>query len=226
LVPLVLLPLVAGPGSAGIIFGKKKKPVVPAERVPELFVIVKTNGDESKRAAAAQELRQYDPTQFPNIVPILIDVLQNDKKPSVRAEAAQSLGKLRPISQQVGMALEQARANDSSMRVRLQAKSSLMQYHWGGYRNSGKKDEVGPKQTKEPPLADEKMPPVISTTNGSSSPSHLPPSNPPAPFPLPTRPTSKEPPLAPVSRPVPVRPQTPPNTPPANEGGPDLSPPQ
>jgi len=91
LVPLMLLPLVAGSTSAGIIFGKKtKRAPTAAERVPELLTIVKTDGDESKRAAAAQELRQYDPAQFPAIVPVLVDVLLTDKKPGVRAEATRA----------------------------------------------------------------------------------------------------------------------------------------
>src|SRR5262249_24186660 len=124
----------ARPAGAGIIFGRKgKKPPTPAERVPELIVTVKTDRDENKRAKAAEELRQYDPAAFKDIVPVLIDVLLNDKKPAVRAEAAQSLGKLRPVSQQAGMALEQALAKGPSMRVRLQARSSLLQYHWAGY---------------------------------------------------------------------------------------------
>ncbi|HTU94005.1 MAG TPA: HEAT repeat domain-containing protein, partial [Gemmataceae bacterium] len=211
LVPLMLLPALAGPSYAGIFFGKKNKKITPAERVPELLAQVKSDGDESKRAAAAQELRQYDPGQFPMIVPVLIDVLITDTKPVVRTEAAQSLGKIRPISQQAGMALEQALANDSSMRVRLQARSSLLQYHWGGYR-SVRKDDLMP-QTKEPPLADDKAPPIISTTT-------LPPrgdrfvpqptdglrstsgyrSAPPAPLPfVPSRTTGNEPPLAPTT---------------------------
>ncbi len=108
LVPLVLIPLVAGPSLAGVLFGKRatKKTPTPAERVPELLVQVKNDGDESKRTAAALELRQYDPVQFPAIMPVLVEALLTDKKPGVRAEAAQSLGKLRPISQQAGMALE------------------------------------------------------------------------------------------------------------------------
>ena len=55
---------------------------------PELLRIVCSDGDESKRASAAEELRQYDPTQFPDLAPTLINVLLNDKKPAVRAEAA------------------------------------------------------------------------------------------------------------------------------------------
>jgi len=229
------MPLAVGSSSAGVIFGKKSKKPTPAERVPELLGQVKTDGDESKRAAAAQELRQYDPAQFPAIVPMLIDALLTDKKPGVRAEAAQSLGKLRPISQQAGMALEHALANDSSMRVRLQARSSLLQYHWAGYHNV-KKDDLLP-QTKEPPLADEKTPPpIINTTTLPPSSrrlvpqqtdgSRLPPSyrpTSPAPFP-PVRPTVKEPPLARSIQPTPA----PVNSPPSqggSEAGPELTPP-
>lgn len=108
------------PASAGFLFGKKTKPN-PTERVPELIVIVKTDKDESKRVDAAKELREYDTTVFKDIVPILIDVLLHDAKSSVRSEAAESLGKIRPISQDAGWALEEAHAKDSSMRVRLQA---------------------------------------------------------------------------------------------------------
>jgi hypothetical protein len=228
LVPLVLLPGLSGPSYAGIFFGKKGKKPTPNERVPELLALVKNDGDESRRAAAAQELRQYDPAQYPMIVPVLVDVLLNDKKPGVRAEAAQSLGKMRPISQQAGMALEQALSNDSSMRVRLQARSSLLQYHWSGYHNV-RKDDLVP-QSKEPPLADEKAPPTISTTNlpttaplpqqqadGSRSESGYRPA-PPGPLPLvpvpPAAPTKSEPPLAPTAP-----------APGGTSGGPELSPP-
>jgi HEAT repeats len=224
LVPLIFLLALADPSYAGILFGKKNKKPTPAERVPELLAQLKSDGDESKRAAAAQELRQYDPAQFPMIVPVLVDVLLTDSKPVVRAEAAQSLGKIRPISPQAGQALEQALNSDASMRVRLQARSSLLQYHWSGYR-SARKDDLVP-QTKEPPLADDKSSPLISTTT-------LPPANKgvvsppsdglratsgyrpatPAPFPfVPPRTNKNEPPSRPAA------------TPPS-DGGPDLSPP-
>src|SRR5947209_494624 len=143
----------ATPLQAGIFFGKKKPtPVDPNQRVPELLGLIKTSPDEHKRSQAAEELRVYDPQAYPDLVPVLVDVLTNDPKPSVRLEAVQTLGKLRPISQAVGQALEQAVAKDTSMRVRLQARSSLLQYHWSGYRTP-KKDVNPPPQTKEPPLA-------------------------------------------------------------------------
>src|SRR4029077_19657794 len=120
------------------------------------------DGDEDKRCAAAEELRQYDAEKFPEIIPILVDVLLHDSKASVRAEAAQSLGKLRPINQQAGGALEEAVAHDAAMRVRLQARSSLLLYYMAGYR-AGKKEEI-PAVTgnnKEPPLTGS-VPPVIN----------------------------------------------------------------
>src|SRR5258708_5817365 len=132
----ILLALLASitlalPARAGILFGRHSK-TNPAERVPQLIVSVKSETDEDKRAAAAKELRDYDPAAHPDLIPVLIDVLQHDEKPSVRAEAAQSLGKLRPISQEAGSALEQA-TKDSSIRVRLQARTSLMSYRIAGY---------------------------------------------------------------------------------------------
>ena len=105
---------------AGIIFGRKTKKVSPNERVPQLIAIVKTDKDESKRARAVEELRKFDPLTFPDIVLVLLDALAKDPKPVVRAESAQTLSKLRPVSQQIGLALEQATAKDGSWRVRLE----------------------------------------------------------------------------------------------------------
>jgi hypothetical protein len=187
----------AEPASAGIIFGKKPK-VPPEKRVPELLMIVKGDGDENKRLSAAEELRQFDPTQFPQIVPTLIEVLMTDRKPGVRSEAAQTLSKLRPVSQDVGMALEYARDHDPSLRVRMQARSSLLSYHWSGWWSEpGKLKPDGPPRpsTKEPPLAPTAPPPP-------AAPSPMPPmtSTPFAPVPTP-RPQPEPaiaPPLAPV----------------------------
>ena len=66
---LLLAPVLAAPAFAGIFFNNTKKPDKPnpADRVPELIKIVQTDGDEDKRVAAAVELREYDPTQFPDI---------------------------------------------------------------------------------------------------------------------------------------------------------------
>ncbi len=228
-VPLVLmaLGLLALPAPAGILFGKKTKPI-PAERVPELIVMVKTDPDETKRASAAKELRQYDPAAFKDIVPVLIDVLLNDAKASVRTEAADSLGDIRPVSKEAGWALEQAREKDSSMRVRLAARYSLMQYHWHGYEDQPKDEKVGGPMLKDPPPTgktimtaptDPKAPP---TANSSSNwlPGWLTPWNKPTPTQVPTPPAqlvipakpgigqTEPPPLAETTTPKPTPPAT------------------
>jgi hypothetical protein len=152
--------VLALPAPAGIFFGKKNKPN-PAERVPELIMTVKTDKDEGKRAAAAEELRQYDPAAHPEIVPILIDVLLNDPKASVRSEAAESLGKLRPATQEAGWALEQALEKDSSVRVRLRCRYALLGYHWGKSDGAPKdKPPSGKEPPKEQPM---KVVPPINT---------------------------------------------------------------
>jgi hypothetical protein len=213
---LLVLPFLAAPAQAGIFSRKKDKPD-PKSRVPELIATLRSDGDADKRARAAEELRNYDAAAHPEIVPALIEALLADKKPNVRAEAAQSLGKVRPVTQPAGEALEQAMASDSSYRVRLQARSSLLSLHWSGYR-SGKKTDV-------PPLAPTtKEPPVVSTTAPPpAAPSRLLPAKaPPRPAPTAITPSTKEPPLAPPVAP-PAGPALPPAaTPPAAESGPDL----
>jgi hypothetical protein len=78
--------------------------------------------------------------------------LQSDSKSAVRAEAAQSLGKLRPISQEAGMALQMAASSDTALRVRLQARTSLIQYQVSGFRSKLTGPDLGPNN-QEPPLA-------------------------------------------------------------------------
>jgi hypothetical protein len=200
------------PASAGLFFNKKKQKPPPNERVPELIATMKNDGDENHRQSAAEELRQFDPKAFPAIVPSLIEALLMDKKPAVRAEAAQSLGKLRPISPEAGPALEQALHNDPSMRVRLQSRSALIQLHLSGY-HSGKDTPPVEPPAKDPPG----MPPPVNT---SAKPR---PRIVPEPVSPPPRPTTQEPPLAPLANPSPP-PATPPT--PTQQGpkldGPDL----
>src|SRR5262249_46173439 len=131
----------------------------PAQRLPELLMQLKSDGDENRRAAAAEELRQYDAGQSPEMIGVLIDALLHDPKPGVRAEAAQTLGRLRPLNQQAGWALEQAVNNDASMRVRLQARSSLLHYYMAGY-HGGKKEESPTNEPPNPPGT----PPAVKTT--------------------------------------------------------------
>jgi hypothetical protein len=234
---LVLATLAALPvcASAGILF-KKTKPN-PAERVPELIGILKTEKDEHKRVSAAEELRQYDANTYPEIILVLADVLLTDASSSVRSEAADSLSRLRPVSQSAGLALEQALAKDSSMKVRMQARYALLQYHWAGYHGMSKDAPL--IQTKEPPLAKEGKPamqmPLKPQQTGAKfgetpPPPPAPPADPPVvptklpkgPVQAPLVPTDppvlKAPPLAPV--------ETAPAPAPKGEQGPDLTPPE
>jgi hypothetical protein len=230
--PVVLWAALPGRSAmAGHFFGRKNKPT-PAERVPELIQTLKIDGDEHKRSSAAEELRQYDASQFPDMVPALIEALLGDKKPAVRAEAAQTLGKLRPVTPAAGAALEQALAKDGSMRVRLQARSSLLQYRWSGYAPKGKEEAAAPPpQSKEPPLA-------VAPPSQSKEPPLAPPAAAPAPpaqprlRPVPATPTGAKS----AARPLPAGPPAlPPQSvepptagkaaSPADEQGPDLTPP-
>ena len=216
LVPL-LVAGIASSASAGIIFGKKPK-VVPEKRVPELLSILLSDGDENKRYDAVAELREYDTKQFPQIVPTLIEVLMNDKKPSVRSEAAQTLAKLRPVSEQVALALKQARDKDPSLRVRMQARSSLLSYEWslGWWSDRGKlKPEVQPGPTlHEPPLAAPATPVTLLKPKQDPPPPAPVIVTPPAPV-VPTPPGTVQP--LPKGVPLPL--------PSGEEKGPDLGPP-
>lgn len=135
---VVLMMSLAGTAPASI-FGKKTPKVDPAQRVPQLLYNVQMEQDEKKRVAAAAELREYDSKQFPEIVFILADIVETDKSAAVRAEAVQSLGKIRPITATAGQAIEHA-AKDSVMRVRMQAWSSLRMYQLAGYRTGAAND--------------------------------------------------------------------------------------
>ncbi|HLJ92505.1 MAG TPA: HEAT repeat domain-containing protein [Gemmataceae bacterium] len=137
----------AAPASAGFILGKQSKPS-PAERVPQLLMILRTDGEENKRSNAAKELGEFDPKAFPEMIPTLIQTLKQDPKASVRVEIVQTLGKLRPISQEAGRAIESA-LEDASWRVRWQARQTLWGYRLSGYRSPPKPEAV----THSPPPA-------------------------------------------------------------------------
>lgn len=159
----VLLAPAPRPASAGI-FSKHTK-ANPTERVPALIATLRSDADEHKRSSAAEELRQYDPAMFPEIIPTLADVAQHDPKSGVRMDAIQSLAKLRPVSQRAGAAIEQA-THDDSMRVRMQARTLLWQYHLSGYHGSKTPDITMPAttiHTEEPPLAVQSELPPMST---------------------------------------------------------------
>jgi hypothetical protein len=166
------------------LFGKRAK-VNAKERVPELLGKVKAEKDERQRVAAAAELRQYDGNVFPEIAFVLIDVLQNDGATNVRLEAAVSLARLRPSTQEVSQALHQAASKDTSLRVRMQARTSLMFYHVSA--STRKVEPQGPIL----PSAPTPIPSPPTTVTPAQGTVVLPPLN--LPRPLPTGPSQPAP---------------------------------
>lgn len=147
LVLAVLLGLLS-PVSGGIIFNRKKK--TAADQAAELVKALKNDSDERRRAAAAEALKKVDPKVSPAIVLALIDSLLHDPSQNVRFEAAETLSKYRPVTPQVGQALEFAYENDPSPRVRTALRPLLGQYIAAGYRrNTGAMEPRG----SEPALA-------------------------------------------------------------------------
>jgi hypothetical protein len=145
------------------IFRKKAKED-PAQRSKQLVETLKGDPDEKKRKSAAEELREHDPRTNPDIVPTLIATLQRDPSPDVRAEAAEVIGKLKPVAQPAGVALEQTLATDPAEGVRKAAQKALWDYHLNGYRSAGANPAY--PQTAEPPLAKPRVvvtppPPVV-----------------------------------------------------------------
>ncbi len=154
ILPLLLLVILPGMLSAGPIldlFSRKPK-VDPATRVPVVVALVINDKDERIRTASVDELATFDPKQFTDIYPTLIHAIQNDASATVRLSAANAIGKLRPISQDVGYALEQVEANDASAKVKSAATAALRTYKVLGY-NAGKTVDPKSDQTEEPPLA-------------------------------------------------------------------------
>ena len=91
LLSLLLAAACEGPALAGL-FGKKPVKPNPIDRVPELIHILKNDSEENKRVEAAEELRQFDPTKFPQIFVALINALQTDPKPAVHPKRPRAWG--------------------------------------------------------------------------------------------------------------------------------------
>jgi HEAT repeats len=193
LVSLVAL-AIAAPSQAGL-FKKSAKPD-PATHVPSLIQILKTDKDERARAAAAGELDEYDAKAFPEILPALMESLTGDASTSVRSKAAESIGKVRPISSAAGYALERAASEDKSFQVKLSAKAALMKYRVLGHL-PGVKVEGTLVQSAEPPFAKGSL--ATSTPGGTILR--------PTPPPIPVTGTGALPPAA-----VPTGPEVPPDS--------------
>jgi hypothetical protein len=145
------------------IFRKKQKDEQPQQKAKQLVETLKSDPDEKKRKSAAEDLREQDPRNNSDIMPTLISALQKDPSPEVRAEAAETIGKLKPVAQTAGVALEQTLITDPSEAVRKSAQKALWDYHLNGYRSAGANPAY--PQTAEPPLAKPRTavapPPVV-----------------------------------------------------------------
>jgi len=140
--------VLATAADAGI-FSKKDKPA-PAVQVVDLIRTLQNAPDPGKRADAAEELRQFDAASFPEIVPALIFALQNDSNSGVRKQAAESLGKIKPTSQEALQALEQAEKQDKSMLVRWRARTAQLGYRVAPPANTQAAPSPPPAAPKSP----------------------------------------------------------------------------
>jgi hypothetical protein len=148
------------------LLGLKKKDEAPG-KTKQLLDTLKSDTDEKKRKAAAEDLADVDP-RGNEVIPGLIASLRQDPSVSVRSAAAESIGKLKPVSAQAGVALEEAVQTDPSDGVRKAAQGALFQYHLNGYKAS----PAGTVQTAEPPLAKSKgkMPPAVTVSRLNPTP--------------------------------------------------------
>lgn len=156
---LVVAPATAPRANAfdfGLGLFKKKPKVEPPTRVKQLIATLQSDQDEKARLTAAEELRSFDPRTNPEMLPALTGSLQRDPSAAVRSEAAETLGRLKPVDQATGLILETVQEADPAATVREAAKAALWQYHLNGYRSATTVADGRP-QTAEPPLAARKQ---------------------------------------------------------------------
>jgi hypothetical protein len=128
-----------------------RKPRIDPVRVRFLSDVLRTETDEAKRRTAILELAEADPRTNPEVMTSLIGALKRDSA-SVRAVAAEVIGRFKAVFPSAGAALESAAESDPSPAVREAAKQALWEYHLNGYR-SPKGGDPAAMQTAEPPLA-------------------------------------------------------------------------
>lgn len=131
LLGMMLVGLSAQVRASGL-FGSRRPEPTPAERVQKLITIASSCRNAYERSDAVQELRNFDGAAFPQIVPVLVHVLHHDPSVTVRVEAARSLGRLRPLTPMASAALSESIRKDSAVRVRWQARTSLMVFSVAG----------------------------------------------------------------------------------------------
>ncbi len=161
--------LSAIPAQAGIIFNrhsrKPSKENTVTDPTAQLIQVARTDSDDRRRAAAVEELGQFDLRQYPQAAFALIQVLQGDSSAAVRGEAAKLLGKMRPLTQQVAEALDVASSTDSAPGVRQLARASLLPFLSAGYKQGNRSDApanepsyAGPAAQPARPIAPSRLP--------------------------------------------------------------------
>jgi hypothetical protein len=126
----VLTILLAGLLALPVRADDKKAFPAPSQEQQVLALVNQVQNDlkADKRAAAAEVLHNFDGAQFPEIAPVLIQVLERDSDPNVRKEAAKSLGKIKPTCPETLDALNRAAEKDPVLKVRMAARMAKLGY--------------------------------------------------------------------------------------------------
>lgn len=151
---------------AGGIFVSRKPAPNPDQHIYKLVNLAQSCRNSSQRAHAVQQLRNFDAVKYPQVVPVLVNVLRTDKSINVRIEAARSLGRVRPLTPAAREALAEASMHDSAFRVRWQARTSLTVYTVARInpRNYAPTNSKASRMTtKEPPVGG----PFVSPESGT-----------------------------------------------------------
>jgi HEAT repeats len=131
----------------------------PASGPTKLWLdTLRSDPEEKKRKAAAENLASVDPRTTIELMPTLNAAMQQDPSATVRATVIDTVGKLKPINQESGAILELVVVSDPVEGVRKSAQAALWQYHLNGYRATSLTSPGS--QTAEPPLAKPKAPPT------------------------------------------------------------------
>jgi hypothetical protein len=199
LLVLIAAPTVATADGDGPL--SRRPRLLDAARIRQLADIVRSDPDEKRRKAAVTELGDADPRVHPEVMPSLVAALRKDAA-SVRAAAAETIGRFRMVFPLAGDALEQAAESDPSQVVRDAAKQSLWEYHLSGYK-SAKGKEAFLSQTAEPPIAKPAGPRPPVTSEPPTAPTivvaRAVPLPPPAAIPLPPTVSPPGPRVAPIT---------------------------
>ena len=157
LLVMTVLAVLPGPGKADGDGRSPRRPrLIDAVRIRQLAEILRSDPDERRRWAAMQELGNADPRVHPDVMPSLIAALRGNAA-SIRASAAEIIGRFHTVFPLAGAALENAAETDPSPVVRQAAKQSLWEYHLNGFK-SVRGTELFLTQTVEPPIAKPELP--------------------------------------------------------------------